>query len=977
MEIFGQTAFLVSDGTGSLVYHLVLLFALGTAAAMAVGRWSQARRPAAARLATGASVLLLLRLAGLVVALLAALLTTLNPLVLVPPFDRAASTLTLLVIIWIIAFPEPNRLADAAAGLFSVLVALGLVISWGLWGQEALATRFYNGSVQETVWEALQIGLLVGGLGLLALRRQRDWVLGLVALLVLVAGHIIHYSLPIGDSSIPGAERLAEIVAVPLIVALIYRRAHADAPAAAPAPPAPTLFAEPPVSAEDTGPIAALDKTLTGIDRTLLAVPTPAAPAAVIDTQAVLALTALSSAADQREFGEKLVVAAAHALQAPLSLLLTDGGPEGGLTVAHAYRLAEQRLLPVSFRVAVGEDDLLADLARTEAVTWQPGPSEEPLHSLARGAGAPSASWMLLAPIRPADGTHLGALAVLPPGEAAAWAGQALPLLQSLAQAAAAAWTVASQRAHSAHGLSQTQNQLAAAQQDLDRSRELAEGLANQLQLQRRAETVQTTQLQELEAERLHLQAAQTELEQRQQQALQLQAELDMTRAALALSSQEAAIAMAAAAASATNRDTHQVEIGDQRARFEALLNDYDDQQALAKRLGADLDQANQAAAEARAMLAAQQQDTQTLRASLEAQQQVTDSLRATLEDMQGDHELRSTLTERLSADLEQARAALAITTAADPDGQPLSLAALADSLAVAESRLAQQSTELLALRQALADSERQRAAAVVAVANTLPSPMAQPLQTADMEVIASVTQELRQPMSSIVGYADLLLSESVGIIGALQRKFLERIKASSERIGVLLDDLMRVMDIDSGNLRLAHESVDIMRVLEDALHGSEMLFQSKNLAVNCVVPPNLPPIQADRDALLQIFTHLLNNSGAASSSDSEVKLTLKNETDRRSGGEEVKYLVVSITDTGGGITPEDQPRVFSRLYRADAPLIAGLGDNGMGLSIAKALVEGHGGRIWVISEAGLGSTFYVLLPLEGRHSKVNGALQR
>jgi signal transduction histidine kinase len=231
--------------------------------------------------------------------------------------------------------------------------------------------------------------------------------------------------------------------------------------------------------------------------------------------------------------------------------------------------------------------------------------------------------------------------------------------------------------------------------------------------------------------------------------------------------------------------------------------------------------------------------------------------------------------------------------------------------------------------------------------------------------------------MSSIVGYADLLLSESVGIIGALQRKFLERIKASSERIGVLLDDLMRVMDIDSGNLRLAHESVDVMRVIEDALHGCEALFQGKNLTLNCSVPPNLPPIQADRDALLQIFTHLLNNSGAASASDSEIRLTLKNETDRRPAGDDVHYLVMSITDTGGGIAPEDQPRVFSRLYRAEAPLIAGLGDNGMGLSIAKALVEGHGGRIWVISEAGVGSTFYVLLPLESKHARVNGTLQR
>jgi signal transduction histidine kinase len=72
------------------------------------------------------------------------------------------------------------------------------------------------------------------------------------------------------------------------------------------------------------------------------------------------------------------------------------------------------------------------------------------------------------------------------------------------------------------------------------------------------------------------------------------------------------------------------------------------------------------------------------------------------------------------------------------------------------------------------------------------------------------------------------------------------------------------------------------------------------------------------------------------------------------------------VRDTGGGIPPEEQGRVFNRLYRADNPLIPGLGETGVGLSIAKVLVESHGGRIWVESEAGVGSTFHVLLPVNG-----------
>ena len=117
----------------------------------------------------------------------------------------------------------------------------------------------------------------------------------------------------------------------------------------------------------------------------------------------------------------------------------------------------------------------------------------------------------------------------------------------------------------------------------------------------------------------------------------------------------------------------------------------------------------------------------------------------------------------------------------------------------------------------------------------------------------------------------------------------------------------------------------------------------------------------------------MINNSGASSANDTEVQLSVQHQSEQRPGADPLHFLIISITDTGGGIAPEDQPRVFSRLYRADAPLIGGLGDNGMGLSIAKALVEGHGGRIWVISEPGAGSTFYVLLPLEGKYAKANG----
>jgi len=122
--------------------------------------------------------------------------------------------------------------------------------------------------------------------------------------------------------------------------------------------------------------------------------------------------------------------------------------------------------------------------------------------------------------------------------------------------------------------------------------------------------------------------------------------------------------------------------------------------------------------------------------------------------------------------------------------------------------------------------------------------------------------------------------------------------------------------------------------------------------------------VQADRDSLYQIILNLLSNASQCSKVKTEILVRAQLEEHDSQIEELPSYLLVSITDTGGGISPQDQNRVFQRLYRADNPLINGLGETGVGLSIAKTLVEANGGRIWVESEMGAGSTFSFILPL-------------
>lgn len=227
-------------------------------------------------------------------------------------------------------------------------------------------------------------------------------------------------------------------------------------------------------------------------------------------------------------------------------------------------------------------------------------------------------------------------------------------------------------------------------------------------------------------------------------------------------------------------------------------------------------------------------------------------------------------------------------------------------------------------------------------------------------EVFSSIAQDLRQPMSSIVGYTDLLMGESIGILGALQRKFVERIQVSTERMAVLLDDLTRVTILDGEQYKLNPEAVNLGHAIDKAIADTRQQLREKRISLRVDLPDPMPHVHADRDALQQILIHLLQNAGMVSPAEGEIFLR----AEIQASNSAQDFILIQIADQGGGIPKEDLPRVFSRLYRTDNPGIEGIGDTGVGLSIAKTLVEAHQGRIWVDTEIGTGSAFNVLLPL-------------
>jgi signal transduction histidine kinase len=228
-------------------------------------------------------------------------------------------------------------------------------------------------------------------------------------------------------------------------------------------------------------------------------------------------------------------------------------------------------------------------------------------------------------------------------------------------------------------------------------------------------------------------------------------------------------------------------------------------------------------------------------------------------------------------------------------------------------------------------------------------------------EAITSVASEFRTPMTAITGYTDLLLGEQAGILTEMQQQFLERVKANVEQLNQLLNDLIQVASPDTRPVELSPQPVSLIEIIEEAIMGLAARFRERKLAVQLDLPEELSLVEADRDSLYQIILRLLSNAVLCSEEGSQIVVSAHEEVYEEDG----RHLQISVTDTGGGIAPDDYPRVFRRFYRANQPLVEGMGETGVGMAMAKALVEANGGRIWVDSEPGAGSTFSFLLPVD------------
>ncbi|MEM7347399.1 MAG: ATP-binding protein, partial [Chloroflexota bacterium] len=243
--------------------------------------------------------------------------------------------------------------------------------------------------------------------------------------------------------------------------------------------------------------------------------------------------------------------------------------------------------------------------------------------------------------------------------------------------------------------------------------------------------------------------------------------------------------------------------------------------------------------------------------------------------------------------------------------------------------------------------------------------------QQARDEFVASLSQELRTPMTSITGYTDLLLGESVGIIGDMQRKFLQRIKANIERMGSMLSDLIGVTAIDAGQLEVRTSVIDMTEVIEDTIINARAQLEENAIPLTMNLLEDMPPVEADPDSVRQIMSNLLNNAIKCTPANGSITISASIHEEKNEDSPDdppTQFLDIAIRDSGGGVAEKELSRVFERFYQAERPLIEGLGETGVGLAIVKSLVEAHGGTVWAESEIGDGTTIHFLLPISDQY---------
>ena len=243
---------------------------------------------------------------------------------------------------------------------------------------------------------------------------------------------------------------------------------------------------------------------------------------------------------------------------------------------------------------------------------------------------------------------------------------------------------------------------------------------------------------------------------------------------------------------------------------------------------------------------------------------------------------------------------------------------------------------------------------------------------------LGSAAHQLKTPLAIIAGYVDLLLTEKAGALNDRQRQILEESRFNCVRLHKFIEDFLSYSAIEAGRLTVKFENADLYACLSELYTYWLSSFQKKGVALYFPLKPGLPSFPFDADKVQHVVSNLLENALKFTSAGGTVWMTAELymwerrsrqkrgilEERRRQKGDRPNCVRVTVSDTGPGIAAEYRQEIFDDFIKLTQPGEQP-GGMGLGLAIARRMVLAHGGKIWVESEPGSGSTFCFLLPLD------------
>jgi signal transduction histidine kinase len=228
-------------------------------------------------------------------------------------------------------------------------------------------------------------------------------------------------------------------------------------------------------------------------------------------------------------------------------------------------------------------------------------------------------------------------------------------------------------------------------------------------------------------------------------------------------------------------------------------------------------------------------------------------------------------------------------------------------------------------------------------------------------QFLANMSHELRTPLNAVLGYTKLILNNIYGEAPEKIREVLARVEQSGRHLLGLINDVLDLSKMEAGQLSLSLTDYSMKEVVQTVFTALESLAAEKKLALKVTLPAGLPLGRGDERRISQVLLNLVGNA---------IKFTEIGEVKVQAAASDGSF-VVSVSDTGAGIAPADQQKIFEEFQQADSSSTRKKGGTGLGLSIAKRIIELHGGRIWVESSPGKGSTFWFTLPVRVERQRV------